>query len=179
MGPFARLPIGDGRGPGLDEGTIREFLRTRYPRLVGALSIVCGSRAAAEDAVQEALARAWEQEERGRRIESVEAWVTRAAMNLARSRWRGMRVERRAERAGTPPREPSGDAVDVRRALQGLSTRQREVTVLRYYLQYDVAEIASTLGIGEGTVKTQLHRARAALARELGEHDLEEANDHA
>jgi RNA polymerase sigma-70 factor (ECF subfamily) len=167
----------DGRGTGLDEGTIREFLGTRYPRLVGALSILCGSRAAAEDVVQEALARAWEQDERGRRIESLEAWVTRAAMNLARSRWRRMRVERRDRPASVPAPEPSADAVDVGRALRGLSGRQREVTVLRYYLQYDVAEIAATLGVSEGTVKTQLHRARTALARELGEHDLEEADD--
>jgi RNA polymerase sigma-70 factor, ECF subfamily len=147
--------------------------------LVGALSLVCGSRAAAEDAVQEALARAWEQEERGRRIESLEAWVTRVAMNLARSRWRRLRIERRqAQRPMNVP-EPTGDAIDLRRGLAQLSPRQREVTVLRYYLDLDVTEIASLLGVSEGTVKTQLHRARASLARALGGQELEEANDHA
>jgi RNA polymerase sigma-70 factor, ECF subfamily len=174
-----RLVIGDGRGPRLDEDDIRDFLRTRYPRLVGALSLVCGSSAAAEDAVQEALARAWEQEERGRRIDSLEAWVTKAAMNLARSRWRRMRVERRYSQHAMDVPEPTGDAIDLQRGLVRLSPRQREVTVLRYYLDLDVAEIASTLRLSEGTVKTQLHRARASLARALGEQALEEANDHA
>ena len=129
--------------------------------------------------MQEALARAWELEERGRRIESLEAWVTRVAMNLARSRWRRMRIERRHRERPLDVPEPTTDAIDLRRGLAQLSPRQREVTVLRYYLDLDVAEIASTLGVSDGTVKTQLHRARASLARALGEHELEEANDHA
>lgn len=75
-----------GRGSELlDEGTIREFLRTTYPRLVAAVGLISGSRPAAEDAVQEALARAWERSERGEHIESLQAWVTTVAMNLARS----------------------------------------------------------------------------------------------
>ena len=44
----------------LDDVTIREFLGTAYPRIVAAVSMVAGDRATAEDAVQEALARAWE-----------------------------------------------------------------------------------------------------------------------
>jgi hypothetical protein len=42
----------------LDEYAIREFLHTAYPRLVAAIGLLSGSRAVAEDAVQEALARA-------------------------------------------------------------------------------------------------------------------------
>jgi RNA polymerase sigma-70 factor (ECF subfamily) len=129
--------------------------------------------------VQEALARAWERDERGQHIESLEAWVTRAAMNLARSRWRRMRVERRHDELPSPPKEPSGDAIDLRRALTTLPRRQREAVVLRYYLDLDVREIASALAVTEGTIKTQLYRARTSLAEALGEHELEEANDHA
>ena len=44
----------------VDEVAIREFLHTDYPRLVAAVALACGSRPAAEDAVQEALLRAWE-----------------------------------------------------------------------------------------------------------------------
>ncbi len=54
---------------------------------------------------------------------------------------------------------------------------QREATVLRYYLDLDVAEVAMALRVGEGTAKTTLHRARRALATALGEETLEEAND--
>ena len=58
----------------------------------------------------------------------------------------------------------SGDAHAVREALRALPRRQREVTVLRYYLGLDVREIAAHLGIAEGTVKAMLFRARQSLA---------------
>jgi RNA polymerase sigma-70 factor (ECF subfamily) len=67
----------------------------------------------------------------------------------------------------------------VERALTQLSRRQREVTVLRYYLGMDVGEIAGVLGIGEGTVKTQLFRARRALAELLGDGEQKEVDDPA
>jgi RNA polymerase sigma-70 factor (ECF subfamily) len=163
----------------IDEVTLREFLHTSYPRLVAAVALVCGSRPAAEDAVQEALLRAWEQSEKGQEIQSLEAWVTTVAMNLSRSGLRRMRSERRARsRLHTPGlEEPSADRVDVERALSSLPRRQREAVVLRYYLQLDTREVASTLGVEEGTVKSTLFRARAALALALGVEQDEEAND--
>lgn len=150
----------------MDEAEIRRFLETGYPRLVAAVTLVCDSRAAAEDAVHEALARAWERTERGDPIDSLSAWVTTVSLNLARSGLRRMFAERRARRRlDDPPAAPdSADIVDVRRALAGLSRRQREVTVLRYYADLDTAGIATVLGLSEGTVKTQLHRAREHLA---------------
>jgi RNA polymerase sigma-70 factor (ECF subfamily) len=164
----------EGAGP-LDEATIRDFLETSYPRLVAAVALVSGSQAAAEDAVQEALARAWERSERGQPIDSLPAWVTRVAMNLSMSRLRRIRVERRyapkVAAAETAPAEAGAveDRVDVVAALSALPRRQREVTVLRYYLGLDVAEIARTLELNPGTVKTSLFRAREKLAAALGE----------
>jgi RNA polymerase sigma-70 factor, ECF subfamily len=117
----------------------------------------------------------------GETINSLPAWVTRAAVNLARSRLRRIRAEGRA-RERTPTKGPpvtEDVRLDVERALGMLPRRQREVTVLRYYLGYDVAETAATLGVSEGTVKTSLFRARKALAAALGEPDDEETNDHA
>jgi RNA polymerase sigma-70 factor (ECF subfamily) len=170
----------------LDEHSIRAFLATDYPKVVAGIALISGSRAAAEDAVQEALARAWERSERGERIESLKAWVTTVAVNQVRSGFRRLRAERRArQRYG--PRGSEGvvlpsvagaeQEVDVRRALMELPRRQREATVLRYYLDLDVAEVARALRINEGTAKTTLHRARRALAVALGEETLEEAND--
>ena len=153
---------------------------------MAAVTLVAGSRAAAEDAVQEALARAWERSERGERIESLGAWVTRVAMNLSKSRLRRTRAEARARdrisAVAAPARSvaaATGERVDVERALAALPRRQREATVLRYYLGLDVAEIAAVLGVHEGTAKTTLFRARQAMAAALGEHDEEEANDDA
>jgi RNA polymerase sigma factor (sigma-70 family) len=57
--------------------------------------------------------------------------------------------------------------MDLRRAVAALPRRQREATVLRYYLGLDVREIARVMGTPDGTTKSLLARARAALAREL------------
>jgi RNA polymerase sigma-70 factor (ECF subfamily) len=149
------------------------------------MALVSGSRAAAEDAVQEALARAWERSERGEQIVSLKAWVTRVALNLVRSGFRRLMAERRAqERLGRREEGRSGPVgldwvVDLQRALANLPRRQREATVLRYYLDLDVREVADALGMKEGTAKTTLHRARHALAMALGEQDVEEASDRA
>jgi len=166
----------------VDEVALREFLHTSYPRLVAAVALVCGSRPAAEDAVQEALLRAWERSQKGEEIESLEGWVTTVALNLARSGLRRIRSERRARArarldssaVGEPP---TADRIDVDRALAALPRRQREVAVLRYYLQLSTREVASALELEEGTVKSTLFRARAALAGALGIVENEEAND--
>lgn len=164
----------------VDEVALREFLHTSYPRLVAAVALVCGSRPAAEDAVQEALLRAWERSERGEEFESMNAWVTTVALNHARSGLRRIIVERRARsRLQTPviASPPTGDRIDIERALATLPRRQREAVVLRYYVQLDTREVAAALRVNEGTVKSTLFRARAALAEALGIHDTEEAND--
>ena len=131
--------------------------------------------------MQEAVARAWERSERGADIASLTAWVTTVSLNLARSRLRRVAAERRARaRLGTGDRSPNQspeDRVHVTRALAALPRRQREATVLRYYLGMDVKEVADVLGMSEGTAKTTLFRARRALSEVLGEPDLEEAND--
>jgi DNA-directed RNA polymerase specialized sigma24 family protein len=51
------------------------------------------------------------------------------------------------------------------------------VAVLRYYLQLSTHEVAATLALDEGTVKSTLFRARRALAQSLGIDENEEAND--
>ena len=131
--------------------------------------------------MQEALARAWERSERGEQIESLPAWVTRVAMNLSKSRLRRMRVEAKHRsdviRVVADGGATSDSRIDIGRALADLPHRQREVTVLRYYLGLNLAEIAQTLELNEGTVKTSLFRARKTLAAVLGE-PVEEANDH-
>lgn len=148
---------------------------------MAAVSLVAGSRDAAEDAVQEALVRAWERSP-DIDIMSLPAWVTRVSLNLAKSRLRRVRAESRARaRLGpaTERPEPGAANTDVERALRSLSRRQREVVVLRYYLGMDVAEIADVLAVSEGTIKTLLFRARRALAELLRDGEEQEVEDHA
>jgi RNA polymerase sigma-70 factor (ECF subfamily) len=169
MGKLVRLLVG--RGGNL-EPAIRAFVEADYARLVAGLSLIGGSRAAAEDAVQEALARAWERMDRGERIESLTGWVTVVATNVARSSVRRRLAERRAH--ARLVREPDAgdmpvDSVDVARALARLPRRQREVVVLHYWMEMTLAETAGVLKVSEGTVKTAITRARRRLAGELGE----------
>jgi len=163
----------DPRRPSEDD-SIRAFVEGEYRQVVATVALVCGSTATAEDAVQEALARAWEQAARGNEIERLAAWVTTVALNLARSQMRRWRCERRARTRLSASRPElhdvtgaSGEAYAVRQALLALPRRQREVTALRYYLGLDVHAIAEHLDIAEGTVKAMLFRARRALAAAL------------
>ncbi len=172
--PFASLERLSNRKeePLLDEATIRDLLRCDYSRLVNAVALVSGSSAAAEDAVQEAIVRAWTSRDP---IETPAAWVAVVAMNLSRSAWRRTLAERKArERIGAPTddtRGSSDDRIDVARALAALPRRQREVAVLRYFLQLSTDEAANALGVGAGTVKNSLAKARVSLAAALGETD--------
>jgi RNA polymerase sigma-70 factor (ECF subfamily) len=68
---------------------------------------------------------------------------------------------------------PNDDHVEVARALAALPRREREVAVLRYLLGFDTEETADALGVGEGTVKSSLSRARTHLAEALRIRDLE------
>jgi RNA polymerase sigma-70 factor (ECF subfamily) len=140
------------------------------------MALLSGSPAAAEEAVQEAMARAWELEDRGRHVESLTGFVAAVARNLLRDRFRRVMAERRARgRMSDPVPEDLARAehrADLERALRALPRRQREVAVFHYYLDLDVAQIASILSVPEGTVKSALHRARRSLAAAL--HDDEE-----
>lgn len=106
--------------------------------------------------------------------DKAQAYVRRVVVNLSRSRLRHLRVARRA------PREPNPDMVSaettvlagqdhsvVRAALATLPRRQRQVLVLRYWLDLDQTQIADTLGIAVGTVKATTHHAMAGLRAAL------------
>jgi RNA polymerase sigma-70 factor, ECF subfamily len=159
---------------GLDESAIRDFLEVDYARVVAGLTLLGGGRAAAEDAVQEALARAWERSQRGEVISSLPAWVTVVAMNLQRSRLRRLAVELRArsrlwERSQPAALESSDERIDVERALRTVPRRQRLALILRYGLDLPLREVAAGLGIKEDAAKALLYRARRSVASSMGE----------
>ena len=101
------------------------------------------------------------------------------ALNLARSRLRRIGAERRAKARlqgkqllfseKNPNLDASRDLADLRQAISRLPRRQREIVFLHYYMDLGLAEAASLLGIGEGTAKKALHRARQTLATSLRE----------
>jgi RNA polymerase sigma-70 factor (ECF subfamily) len=145
-----------------------------YVRLVRAVALFSGTMEGAEDAVQEALARALEQSRKGRRIECLEAWVVTAAFNHVRSRFRrGARGRGRGEGAdrgfaSAPNAEELGSQLlDLRAAVRSLPPRQREAVVMHYYLDQPVSSIGDALGIGDSAVKNALHKARGTLLARL------------
>lgn len=126
--------------------------------------------------------RAWERTDRGDRIDDLDGWVAAVAMNLSRSRLRHLRVERRARPrliAAATADGPTPHAIDVRRAMSRLPRRQREAAVLRFYLDLRTHQIAAAMGTSQGTVKSQLAKARAHLAAALGIPDGDEEPRHA
>lgn len=138
--------------------------------LVGAMTLRLGSRSIGEEIAQDAMARAWERWSDVSLMANPKGWVYRVAFDLAGSRWRRHFAERRAlQRLGAHP-EPvlwSVESIELHAALAELSPRQKEVIILRYFVECSVAETAEALGISDGTVKTQTHRAIARLRRHI------------
>lgn len=137
-----------------------------WPRLVRALTLVCGDQGTAEEVVQEALLRALVRWRRVKLLESPvgSGGVRHVAVNLARSRGRRRATElRNAHRIATS-REigPHPDPINrlaVTAALQQLSPEDREVVVLRYYLDMSHAEVAQATGSTEEAVRARVSRA--------------------
>jgi RNA polymerase sigma-70 factor (ECF subfamily) len=151
-----------------ERDAVERLVRTEYVRMVRAVALSCGSLPMAEDAVQEAFARAWQRAGRGGTFDHAAGWVVTVALNLTRSRFRRERREvplhvQRGE--SSPEHDPA--LIDLSRAVDALPRRQREVVVLHYYLGYEVRLIAQLLRVSDGNVKNALHRARASLAGAL------------
>lgn len=150
---------------------LTDFVLTEYPRVVSSVRMIAGDRDAAVDAVQEALVQLLTNRDR-MWPRNVAAWITVVASNRARDVHRRNAVGRRAVDRLRPaptedPTEQLGRDLDVLAALETLPRRMRQVCVLHYLQDQSVHEIALALGIGTGTVKTQLHRGRIALAGRL------------
>lgn len=148
------------------------FYRDEYFGVVALVQSIAGSRWAAEDLAQEAFLRAHRQWDEVGRYSRPDAWVRKVAMNLAISRYRRLRAEVTARlRLGGMARQPFPEMSEPHdefwREVRKLSPRQRQIVALYYVEDRSIADIAELLEIAEGTVKTQLHRARTHLADRL------------
>jgi RNA polymerase sigma-70 factor (sigma-E family) len=153
------------------EALYREH-RTALVRL-GALAL--GDADQAEEVVHDVFARLHRRHFRLDDPDKIAAYLRSAVLNGCRSRFRRRGSSSRAtlRLAGerpTEPASPEGLAIsaaaraNVLSAIRQLPSRQRDCVLLRYYLDLSEAEIARTLGISAGTVKSSTARARQALA---------------
>lgn len=147
--------------------------REHYRSLVRLASLLVDDVGTCEEIVQDAFVRVWRRGPALRDDDRLPAYLRSAVLNGARSHLRHRGVARRHLQPVPDPTEGpeagalAGDADRVLAALRTLPDRQREVLALRYYLDLTEAEIAATLRISAGSVKTHAHRGLATLAERL------------
>jgi RNA polymerase sigma factor (sigma-70 family) len=143
-----------------------------HPSIYGALVLYCGSPELAEDLTHETLLRVWREWSSVSMMEHPDRWALRVAFNLAKSRFRRLRIARRAAAAAqgqTPTDRDPTDAIAVRAAVATLPPRQRATVVLRYFNDLSVSDTAVILGCVEGTVKALTSQAVANLRLRFGD----------
>jgi RNA polymerase sigma-70 factor (sigma-E family) len=165
-------------------GGFDEFFAEHYDEVVRTLSLTLGDRQRAEDAAQEAFARAYRKWPTVAAMDRPVGWVVVVAVNQVR-RW----IARNDRRFGhvdgatsiVDPADALADGISIRGTLDALPPRQRATVVLRYLCDLPTADVAEALGCSPGTVKSALHAGLANLRVELGadEDDDEEVSDRA
>lgn len=157
-----------------DQAAFDEFYLGTRLHLLRQLTMMTGDREVAADVLQEAYARAWQRWRRVSRLSDPAAWVRTVAWRVAISQHRRSLVASdRLRRFFAPevtadPTPVSDRALDLRAALRLLSPEHRRVLVLYEMCGLSIAQVAAETDVAEGTVKSRLARARAALAAALG-----------
>ncbi|MER7790961.1 SigE family RNA polymerase sigma factor [Streptomyces sp. NPDC097640] len=156
----------------------REFVTTRWPRLLRTAYLLSGDQHTAEDLVQSALVRAYVAWRRVSAADEPDAYVRRILVNEHARRHRRRLKEFLTFGPGDLAHQVTDrdrmaladDRAVLRHALAQLPPRQRQAVVLRYWEDLSESQVASTMGCSVGTVKSQaakgLAKLRAALALE-------------
>ena len=143
-----------------------EFVVTRSSRLLRTAYLLTRDWALAEDLLQTALAKSWFAW--SRLDDDPEPYVRKILVNTYaswwRRRWRGETpTESLPESSHADPTGQVDDRHELWQALGRLPRRQQAVVVLRYFEDLSEAQVADTLGISTGTVKSQTSKALARL----------------
>lgn len=153
--PVTIVPLGE-------SVTFEALYERQYRPMVRLAFTLVDTRQRAEEVVQDSFAAVYERYDR---LDNPEAYLRATVMNGCRRVLRRRMLRRRQP---IPPTEDGSlGASHVLDAIQRLPHRQRSMVVLRYDLQLTDREIAATLDVPIGTVKSTLHRALAELRKEL------------
>jgi len=156
---------------------VTDLFRDHHIELVRLALLMVGDLATAEDVVQDAFERLHSGWDGLRKQSSGLAYVRSCVLNGCRSvhrraavaRKHGPRLPGPQESGGPDAASAADDRSEMAAALRLVPRRQREVLVLRYYADLDIAEIAETLQITQSAVRASNSRGLAALARALRE----------
>ena len=149
-----------------------EFYLGSVRKVTAQLVALLGDPVEAEDAVQEAYARAWQRWDSVSRMDDPVGWVRVVAYRIKVSTWRSAVRRTVAHRRHGPPGDVpdlSPDSVVLVAALKKIPEAQRRAIVLFHLAGLTIEQIAAEVGAPAGTVKARLSRGRAALASLLGE----------
>ena len=149
------------------EAEIRVFLANRpaIDRLYRLAGLLLGDSLDAEDATQEAIARAWRSAGSLRNVRHVQAWLDRILVNVCRDRLRRRQIVRFVALGDGTADRPSDpfqavlDRDEALRAMARLDADQRIVVILHYWGGLTLDEIATRTGWPGGTVRSRLHHA--------------------
>ncbi|GIM90841.1 RNA polymerase sigma factor [Paractinoplanes toevensis] len=146
------------------------FYRANVDRVYRALAVTLRRDDLAQEAVDEAMARAYAKWATVHALDNPAGWVFRVGLNWATSFWRKARRERPpAEESAHPHHGPPDGEVAARDALAKLPLPQRAVVTCRVLLDLSTAETAAALAVSEGTVKSRLSRGLATMRAALSE----------
>ena len=143
--------------------TFEELYATQYAAMVRLAHALVDNRGRAEEVVQDAFAAVYE---RFDRLTHPTAYLRTCVLNGCRRAIR-RRVMRRSREFAVVESGAELTYNHVLDAVRRLPHKQRSMIALRYDLQLTDAEIAATLGVPLGTVKSTLHRALTALRQEI------------
>ena len=158
---------------------LADLFRVRHLELVRLAALLVGDQASAEDVVQDVFLKVCARWDRLTESGVAVSYFRTAVVNACRSVHRRRTIARRfggtVEAALWAEPEPSAEAAvilaeDRRRVLRALATlpyRQREAIVLRFYGRLTEPEIAESMGISRGTVKSTLSRGLDSLGSRL------------
>ncbi|MEX2521752.1 MAG: sigma-70 family RNA polymerase sigma factor [Chloroflexota bacterium] len=156
-----------------DRDAFGELAAADIGRLFAIAQLILGAPELARDAVQDALLEAWRGLPRLRDVDRYDAWQHRLLVrSCQRQRGRRARVAGswEVERVSADSADPADSIVtrdQIARAFHRLPAEQRAVLVLKFYLDLPVRDVATQLGLPEGTVKSRLHRGLSALRAAL------------
>jgi RNA polymerase sigma-70 factor (ECF subfamily) len=142
-------------------------------RLFGVARLILRASDLAEDAVQEALVRAWQQLPSLRDPDRFDAWLYRLIVNACADQ--GRQLRRWSETVRPLALEPSiadgtnavADREQLEQGFGRLKPEQRAMVVLHFHSGFSAAEIAKILDIPEGTARSRLHYATEAMRAAL------------